>query len=185
MHWESERLLYRPIERSDLQALFRIYGDARTHQFNPRGPYPNIKYAREVLLRRIKDRAIHGFDDWVVAEKSAPENVIGFGGVFVSEFNGRRTNNLGYRFAPEAWGKGFATELALRAIRYGFEELKLGEIVGVVREDHAVSRRVLEKAGMTFLERVLNPQDPPAHLMFNITRQQWREKNGFSDQKTH
>lgn len=181
MHWESERLLYRPVERTDLQALFRIYGDARTHQFNPRGPYPNIDHAREVLLRRIKDRAIHGFDDWAIMEKSNPRHVIGFGGVFVSEFNGRRTNNLGYRFEPDAWGKGYATELAHRAIRHGFEDLKLREIVGVVRENHSASRRVLEKVGMTFLERVFNPQDPPASLMFNITRQQWRERNGTGD----
>ncbi|ORM62847.1 GNAT family N-acetyltransferase [Pantoea rodasii] len=181
MYWESERLLYRPVIRSDLQALFRIYGDARTHQFNPRGPYPNIGHAREVLLRRIKDRAIHGFDDWAIAEKSEPQHVIGFGGVFVSEFNGRRINNLGYRFEPDAWGKGYATELASRALQYGFEELRLGEIVGVVRENHTASRRVLEKVGMTLRERVFNPQDPPASLMFTITRQQWRERDGFDD----
>lgn len=179
MFWTSERLLYRPIKQSDLEALFRIYGDARTHLFNPRGPYPNIDHAREVLLRRIKDRAIHGFDDWVVSEQRDPEHVIGFGGVFVSEFNGRRTNNLGYRFEPDAWGKGYATELALRAICYGFEEVGLTEIVGVVRENHISSRRVLEKAGMTFVERVLDPKDPPASLLFTVTRQQWREKNGL------
>jgi len=179
MQWESERLLYRHIERKDLEALFRIYGDPTTHQFNPRGPYPDIDHARAVLLRRLKDLAIHGFDDWVIFEKRAPETVIGFGGVFVSEFNGRRTNNLGYRFAPDAWGKGFATELAVRALRFGFEELSLGEIVGVVRENHTASRRVLEKAGLTFLQRVSDPQDPPAHLMFNITRQQWRSKHGL------
>lgn len=177
MQWESERLLYRHIQRADLTALFRIYGDPTTHQFNPHGPYPDIDHAREVLLRRLKDRAIHGFDDWVICEKSAPETVIGFGGVFVSAFNGRRINNLGYRFAPDAWGKGYATELAVRALRFGFEELSLGEIVGVVRENHTASRRVLEKAGLRFLQRVADPEDPPAHLIFNITRQQWREKN--------
>lgn len=34
MYWESERLLYRPVMMSDVQALFRIYGDVRTHAFN-------------------------------------------------------------------------------------------------------------------------------------------------------
>ncbi len=51
------------------------------------------------------DRELYGFDDWAVSEKTAPERIIGFGGVFVSHFNGRQTNNLGYRFEPESWGK--------------------------------------------------------------------------------
>ncbi len=173
MYWESDRLLYRPVSLLDLHDLFRIYGDPRTHTFNPRGPYPNIKYARESLEQKLIRKKEHGFDDWAISTKLEPEIIIGFGGVFVSRFNNRVTNNLGYRFAPDAWGKGFATELSRRAIHYGFEEIGLKEIVGVVRENHPASRRVLEKSGMKFLEIVSDPNDPPANLIFNITYDEW------------
>ncbi|WP_435929378.1 GNAT family N-acetyltransferase [Dryocola sp. BD613] len=174
MYWESERLLYRPVIMSDLEALFRIYGDVRTHAFNPAGPHQNIEHSRSVILQRTASRERHGFDDWAVSEKAEPGRVIGFGGVFVSEFNGRPTNNLGYRFEPESWGKGYATELSCRALIYGFDELKLPEIVGVTRENHLASRRVLEKAGLLLTQRVDNPEDPPANLMFTLTREQWK-----------
>ncbi|ERK05832.1 GCN5-related N-acetyltransferase [Pantoea sp. AS-PWVM4] len=93
--------------------------------------------------------------------------------MFASQFNGSNTNNLGYRFEPEAWGKGYATELSLRAIQYGFEEVGLPDIVGVVRENHLASRRVLEKVGMTFLEKVMDPEGFASSLMFRITREEW------------
>jgi len=159
---------------SDLEALFRIYGDARTHAFNPRGPHQDIEHSRSVIIQRTADRERYGFDDWAVSEKTEPERIIGFGGVFVSQFNGRQTNNLGYRFEPASWGKGYATELSCRALMYGFVELKLPEIVGVTRENHFASRRVLEKAGLLFTQRVDDSKDPPANLMFTLTIEQWK-----------
>lgn len=158
---------------SDAEALFRIYGDPRTHTFNPAGPHPNIERSRQSIERRIANRRLYGFDDWAIAEKNKPDHIIGFGGVFVSEFHGEMTNNLGYRFEPDAWGKGYATELSIRAIDYGFAEVGLQEIVGVVRENHLASKRVLEKVGMTFVERITNNDNLPAELKFCILRTGW------------
>lgn len=73
----------------------------------------------------------------------------------------------------DARGKGYATELSLRAIQYGFEEVGLPDIVGVVRENHLASLRVLEKAGMTFLEKVMDPDGFAPNLMFRTTREEW------------
>lgn len=173
MYWESERLLYRPVYQCDAEALFRIYGDPRTHLFNPHGPHPDIQYSRQSIRQRIINRTTWGFGDWAIMSKKQPTRIIGFGGVFKSEFNGRMTNNLGYRFEPEAWGRGYATELALTAVGYGFAELDLPEIVGVVRENHLASRRVLQKAGLRFVERINDPQDPPAALLFRLSLEEW------------
>ncbi len=173
MHWESERLLYRHAIMSDLEALFRIYGDPRTHTFNPVGPHLDIAQSRQSLERRIINTDKYGFNDWVIMAKERPDHIIGFGGVFVSEFNGKVTNNLGYRFEPDAWGKGYATELSIRALCYGFDEIGLQEIVGVVRDNHLASRRVLEKAGLRFLEKIENFENLPASLMFSISHDEW------------
>lgn len=173
MFWESERLIYRHATMSDLDDLFRIYGDLRTHTFNPAGPHPDIAHSRKSLERRIAGRKMHGFDDWAIMEKNHPERIIGFGGVFVSEFNGKMTNNLGYRFEPDAWGKGYATELSQRALQYGFEDIGLQDIVGVVRENHLASKRVLEKVGMTFIERVTDTDNLPAGLVYRLYRHDW------------
>lgn len=57
-----------------------------------------------------------------------------------------------YFLCRNAWGKGFATEIARRIIKFGFEELKLSEVFATVDDNHFSSIRVLEKAGMK-LER--------------------------------
>lgn len=57
---------------------------------------------------------------------------------------------IGYILKKEAWGKGFATEIAARLIRFGFEELNLPEIFATIDEDNLNSVKVAEKAGMRF-----------------------------------
>ncbi|MDG2052996.1 MAG: GNAT family N-acetyltransferase [Flavobacteriaceae bacterium] len=47
-------------------------------------------------------------------------------------------------------GKGYATESAKMALDYGFNTLKLTEIIGRVSKDNISSIRVLEKLNMTF-----------------------------------
>ncbi|WP_239685789.1 GNAT family N-acetyltransferase, partial [Enterobacter roggenkampii] len=49
MQLHPTRLYLRPVTESDLDDLFRIYGDPATNTFNPAGPYPDIKHAKNVL----------------------------------------------------------------------------------------------------------------------------------------
>jgi ribosomal-protein-alanine N-acetyltransferase len=55
---------------------------------------------------------------------------------------------VGYRLAPDAWGRGYATEGARALVRYGFDQLGLDRIIGLTHPDNAASQRVLQKAGL-------------------------------------
>ena len=56
----------------------------------------------------------------------------------------------------EEWGKGFATEIAARLIRFGFVELNLPEVFATIDDENTNSIRVVEKAGMNFLRQELD-----------------------------
>jgi RimJ/RimL family protein N-acetyltransferase len=56
---------------------------------------------------------------------------------------------VGYHIARIYWGNGYATEIAIGAVNYGFGQLGLDEIYGVVVPANIASRRVLEKAELT------------------------------------
>ena len=58
--------------------------------------------------------------------------------------------DVGYRFLPEYWGQGLATEACRASISFGFEELILNQIIGLVLAENIASIRVLEKVGMRF-----------------------------------
>lgn len=145
---ETSRLLLRPVEANDVHSLFAIYGDPQTNQFNPRGPYPDLEFAREKLNGWLREWPDYGFGHWAVALNTQPDNIIGFGGLSIREGYENHRVFLGYRFATSAWGKGLATEFASAALNSGFEHFGIPQISATVRENHLASQRVLEKIGM-------------------------------------
>lgn len=56
--------------------------------------------------------------------------------------------DLGFIFAKDVWGMGFATEAARAMVRAGFEELGLTRIFSTCDVANGASARVLEKAGL-------------------------------------
>lgn len=58
---------------------------------------------------------------------------------------------LGYRIAQEFWKQGFATEIALGMLDYGFKELDLPSVIAMTSDDNLGSIAVMEKVGMTYM----------------------------------
>ncbi len=56
---------------------------------------------------------------------------------------------VGWRLARSAWRHGFATEAAREALRVGFDEVGLAEVVSLTSVRNAPSRAVMERIGMT------------------------------------
>lgn len=142
------RLVYRQPQPGDLQRLFAIFGDPQTNLFNPSGPMASLEAAQRLLDHWLEQWATQGYGWWAIARREAPDHIIGFGGIAPLNYLTERRINLGYRFAVEAWGQGYATELAHDALALAFDSLGLPEVFGLVRPDHGASIRVLEKIGM-------------------------------------
>ncbi|MBA1290311.1 GNAT family N-acetyltransferase [Pseudomonas japonica] len=159
------RLTYRQPITADLPRLFAIYSDPRTQVFNPAGAFTDPGQAEQLLSTWLGHWAANGFGWWAVAEQGAPEHIIGFGGVAWHSYLGEQRLNLGYRFAVEAWGQGYATELAQAALRHALGPLGFPQVWAFVRPDNAASIKVLEKIGMQpcgVLDDV--PGQPPSRL---------------------
>lgn len=63
--------------------------------------------------------------------------------------DGREWANLGCWIVPDQQGNGYATEACERIVAYGFQELRLHRISGVVMTPNVASRRLLERIGFT------------------------------------
>jgi RimJ/RimL family protein N-acetyltransferase len=88
-----------------------------------------------------------GWGLWAV-EVVGGARFIGFVGLNEPRFM-PGTIEVGWRLAQEHWGHGYATEAAREAVRFGFEELGLDEIVAFTVPANTRSRRVMERLGMT------------------------------------
>jgi 3-dehydroquinate dehydratase/shikimate dehydrogenase len=90
---------------------------------------------------------------------------------------------IGWRLAFKYWEKGYATEGALACLRYGFETLKLNEIVSYASAENARSRAVMQKIGMhRESEDDFNhpnlPEGHPLrlHVLYRLERDEWRNQ---------
>ena len=75
-------------------------------------------------------------------------------GVLVGQIGLSRSHpalaSLGFSVATEYWRKGYAAEMAIRLIEFGFDELGLHRISADVAIENDASKRVLDKIGMTY-----------------------------------
>ena len=99
----------------------------------------------------MADYRKHGFGRGVCILKSTGEQ-IGFAGLKYLEELGEV--DVAYRLMPTHWGQGLATEAALASVRYGFTDLGLKRIIGLVMPENIASVRVLEKTGLRYAETV-------------------------------
>ena len=79
------------------------------------------------------------------------QEFIGFAGLSVPAFRARFTPcvEIGWRLAPEHWGRGLATEAARAVVGHAFDSLGLDSLVSFTVPANVRSRRVMEKIGMT------------------------------------
>ena len=100
----------------------------------------------------------HGFTLWAVVERASGV-VIGDCGLIPLERVGPEIE-LGYRFGPANWGKGYATEAALAARDAGFERFGLERIIVDVNPGNEGSLNVARKLGARLLGPATHRGEP-------------------------
>lgn len=172
----TQRLILRRPRAADLDAVFAIHGDPETNRFNPAGPMQTPAQADTVLSGWRAHWDAQGFGYWAISAIDAPNHLIGFGGIIRKALDGRATLNLYFRFRPEAWSKGYASELASAALKLAFETLGEKEVVGIVRRDNAPSIKALQRAGLKLAGEIddVPPREPS--LIFEIAAGDYRRR---------
>jgi RimJ/RimL family protein N-acetyltransferase len=122
-----------------------------------------------------------GFGLWAL-ERRDDGTFIGFTGLAAVPWEAHFTPaiEVGWRLAPEAWGHGYATEAAREAVRFGFEDAELDEIVSFTVPANVRSRAVMERLGMTHdpADDFDHPRLPVGHplrrhVLYRIDRESW------------
>ena len=148
----TPRLLLRSPRLSDVPALFAFMGDAaamrHTHTHRT-----TRELRRHLAGHRCQSRKI-GCGPWTVIER-ATGAIIGFGGLYDDPFDPGWGIEIGYFFAPSAWGQGYASELVQQGIATARDDLALPWLGAFAHPANTGSRRVLEKAG--FIEQQFVP----------------------------
>ena len=142
-------------------------------------PTPLTREQSEAIIARVEAHfEKHGFGLWAI-EVLEDRRFAGYVGLMHPRFETHFTPcvEVGWRLAPEHWGRGYATEGARAAIDYGLDVVKLDEILSWTVPANTRSRRVMEKLGMTQdpkddFDHPLLPAGHPLrpHVLYRIRR---------------
>jgi ribosomal-protein-alanine N-acetyltransferase len=142
---ETDRLRLRMISAGDLDNLAAMFSDPEVIKYVGDGKPTDRAEAERALQSIINHWGTHGFGRWAVVDRNTG-NFLGFGGLR-SLFG---MPEVVYHLAKANWGKGYATELARAALRFGFEERGFDRIVAIAKPLNAASIHVMDKLGMRF-----------------------------------
>jgi [ribosomal protein S5]-alanine N-acetyltransferase len=154
------RLVLRRVRIEDGSAMFTVHGDPATNLYNPSGPDPDRATSDEALHVWLQDWEGEGYGYWAIT-LSQSENVLGFGGVRRMIWRDRDVLNLYYRLTPGAWGQGYASEVAQKAVALARKHLPFFPVVARTRAHNLASIRVAERTG---LQR--HPELDTEHIVF-------------------
>ena len=144
MPLETARLLLRPPRLTDAPCLFGFLGDTAAMRYTT--PRASLRDCRRYLTVHERQRRRVGCAPWVVMEKG-PGTIIGFGGLYEDPFDSGWGVEVGYFFAPAAWGNGYATELTRRCVALAEQQARWRMLRAFAHPQNAASQRVLLKCG--------------------------------------
>lgn len=157
---ETERLIMRDIRETDVNSMYELDSDPIVHKYLGENPINSKEKAAEIIQFIHKQYENLGIGRFATLEKSSGE-FIGWSGLKLNTGEKEALNgktdfyDIGYRFIPRFWSKGYATESSLAVLEYGFNKLNIETICGAAENRNIASNKVLQKIGLKFINEFL------------------------------
>jgi RimJ/RimL family protein N-acetyltransferase len=146
---ETQRLVLRHFEMSDLDALYALYSDPQMRAHFPGGTL-SLEETREELewfLNGHPERPVLGL--WATVERGSGK-FLGRCGLLPWSIDGRDEVELAYLIGRSRWGEGLATEAARGIIDHARDALGLTRLISLISPNNVASIAVARKVGMAF-----------------------------------
>lgn len=111
----------------------RFVGDGRTR---------SIEELSRAIAQGIALESERGYNMFVVIRRKDSQ-ILGDCGLSIWKPTGE--TEIGWRFAKEYWGHGFACEAAREVLRFAAEEVGLRRLISVIHPDNVASRKLAER----------------------------------------
>lgn len=147
MQLETHRLILRPFAEQDIAEMAQLNADPQVMRFFP-APYTEeqTRAMIDIWATKLLD---HGYA-FSAVERKEDNKLLGMAGLSRLEKGApiAPCTEIGWRFAADAWGQGFASEAARAWLDYGFKVLNLPEILSFAPKLNLPSLKVMERIGM-------------------------------------
>lgn len=148
MQLQTQRLLLRELIAEDLNEIHKMNSLPEVDQYNTLGLPESIAVTEKLLKNWLSEQQALPRLHYLFCIVDIMSNTfIGMIGLRLGKPNYRNAE-VWYKFFPDHWGKGYATEALKEILRFGFQDMNLHRIEAGCAVENIGSIKVLEKAGM-------------------------------------
>jgi RimJ/RimL family protein N-acetyltransferase len=149
MKIETQRLILRKFEEKDAERMFLLDSNPEVMKYIGVPVLTDPAESLKIIRMIQKQYEENGTGRLAVIEKETGL-LIGWSGLklLTEEINGyKNVLDLGYRYLPESWGKGYALEAAKASLELGFHQMKTEVIYAHAHSENQGSNHILKKLG--------------------------------------
>lgn len=169
---ETDRLILRPWQDSDLICFSKMSQDAEVMRYFPNlltiSESHDLAHQIQFLIEK------NGWGFWALELKENGE-FIGFTGLHhqFTKFDFSPCTEIGWRLKRSAWGKGLAYEAAIACIEFAFSSLQLKVIVAFTAQKNIPSQKLMQRLGMSKIRNFYHPDihnqsELKEHVLYSI-----------------
>ncbi|WGH74944.1 GNAT family N-acetyltransferase [Tenacibaculum tangerinum] len=158
---QTERLILRELQESDLEGMFELDSNPEVHKYLGNKPITTRKQAKDNIAFIKEQYKKRGVGRFACIEKVSGD-FIGWSGLKLNQGKKESLNgftnfiDIGYRFIPRYWNKGYASESAFACLDFGFNKLHYDIIYGAADVANIGSNKVLQKIGLEFVNEFVH-----------------------------
>lgn len=159
---ESARLYYRKVRESDFDSWLPFHEEPRSMQYfagDPGSPAEACRKWFDKVYHRYNN-GLGGLNALISRENG---EFIGMCGLLIQTVDGIEELEIGYSILPKFWGKGYASEAAIRCRLFAEENQLRDSIISIIHVDNIGSRKVAIKNGM-HLDKQTYFKGIPVHI---------------------
>jgi RimJ/RimL family protein N-acetyltransferase len=169
---ETRRLGFRIWTANDRELALGLWGDPQVTRFFDARERLTAKEVQERLVHEIAGQYENGVQYWPIFLRSSREHV-GCCGLRPYRPPGN-IYEIGFHICSRHWGRGYATEAALRVIEYAFQDLAVDSLFAGHNPENTASRHLLQKLGFRYTHDEFYAPTGLQHPSYMMTADEYR-----------
>jgi RimJ/RimL family protein N-acetyltransferase len=145
----TKRLLIRPFREDDIDGFLERRNDPDVARYQD-WELPYSRERAERVVEQVVGLAGPEEGEWWMAIVCDPDSEEVFGDVGAELSWLGRTAEVGFTFAKEHWGRGYAVEAVEALVEHLFDVVGVTRVFGMLHPDNPASALVLERTGFLF-----------------------------------
>jgi RimJ/RimL family protein N-acetyltransferase len=174
----TERLVLRPWQTGDFEAIHAIHSSAEVTRFIPWGPRGEAD-TRATLARRAQRRVLAEDGDGIAFAVALRDGADVIGELSLTLASREHEDaEIGFLFLPDHHGRGYGSEAVRALIALAFEGVGLHRVHGRADSRNTASLRLMERLGMRreahFVENERLEGEWTDEVVYGMLRREWR-----------